>query len=311
MPPPKPTFFPETTHFTQQVVETVVNYLPNNKASGKDGTYETFKNMQSHKILTTVFNVCLEYKRIPDSWKGALILRIPKKYNIPVDPSTWRDISLNQWLNWMCQCAPPGVISPIPVQGYADDVLMVSREECVVKNMLDRTDAFLEWSGLEIKHTKCAVLYERRSGGNRWYRSKSDKGPVFTVATKPIQIYSLHETYAYLGHTINIAGEWKEQVNIILSEFTSKMNLIDKSPLPLTMKLEAISQVVLSKVQHLFSNVHIQQKVLSEMDNKTVSLVRKWFGLNFSSPVGRRVGGTKRDMDLYQHADFPSSEHAE
>ncbi len=49
------------------------------------------------------------------------------------------------------------MISPIPVQGCADDVLMVSREECVVKNMLARTDAFLEWSGLEIKDTKCAV----------------------------------------------------------------------------------------------------------------------------------------------------------
>ncbi len=186
----------------------------------------------------------------------------------------------NQWLKWMCQIAPPGVISPIPVQGSADDVLMLSREECVVKNMLARTDAFLEWSGLEIKDTKCAALYERRSGGNRWYRSKSDKCLVFTVATKPIQVYSLHVTYAYLGHKMNIAGEWKEQINIILSEFTYKLNLIDKCPLPLTMKLEAIRQVALSKVQHLFSNVHIQQKVLSEMDNKTVSLVRKWFGLN-------------------------------
>ncbi len=178
---------------------------------------------------------------------------------------------------------PPGVISPIPVQGNVDDVLMVSREECVVMNMLARTDAFLEWSGLEIKDTKCAVLYERRSGGNRWCRSKSDKCPVFTVTTKSIQVYSLHETYAYLGHKINIAGEWKEQVNIILSEFTSKLDLIDKCPLPLTMKLEAIRQVTLYKVQHLFSNVHIQQKVLSEMDNKTVSLVQKWFGLNTHS----------------------------
>ncbi len=192
-------------------------------------------------------------------------------------------IAINQWLKWMCQCAPPGVISPIPVQGYADDVLMVSREECVVKNMLARTDAFLEWSGLEIKDTKCAVLYERRSGGNRWYHSKSDECPVFTVATKPIRVYSLHETYAYLGHEINIAGECKEQVNIILAEFTSKLDLIDKCPLPLTMNLEAIRQVALSKVQHLFSNVHIQQKVLSEMDNKTVSSVRKWFGLNTHS----------------------------
>ncbi len=152
-----------------------------------------------------------------------------------------------------------------------------------IQNILARTHAFLEWSGLEIKDTQCAVLYERRSGGNRWHRSKSDKCPVFTVATKPIRVYSLHETYAYLRHKINIAGEWKEQVNIILAEFTSKLDLINKCPLPLTMNLEAIRQVTLSKVQHLFSNVHIQQQVLSEMDNKTVSLVRKWFGLNTHS----------------------------
>ncbi len=228
-------------------------------------------------------------------------------------------IAINQWLKWMCQCAPPGVISPIPVQGYADDVLMVSREECVVKNTLARTDAFLKWSGLEIKDKKCAVLYERRSGGNRWYRSKSDKCPVFKVATKPIRVYSLHETYAYLGHKMNIAGEWKEQVNIILSEFTSKLDLIDKCPLPLTMKLEAIRQVALSKVQHLFSNVHIQQKVLSEMDNKTVSLVRKWFGLNTHStrdvifhPQWEGGLGVPIVTWIYnQRADFPSSEHAE
>ena len=32
-----------------------------------------------------------------------------------------------------------------------------------------------------------------------------------------------------------------------------------------------------------FSNTHIQQKVLNEMNNKIVSLVRKWFGLNTHS----------------------------
>ncbi|KAM3857129.1 dipeptidyl peptidase 4-like [Diretmus argenteus] len=40
--------------------------------------------------------------------------------------------------------------------------------------MLSRTDSFQEWSGLEVKDTKCTVFYERRSGGNRWYRAKAD-----------------------------------------------------------------------------------------------------------------------------------------
>ncbi|KAK0144026.1 hypothetical protein N1851_017633 [Merluccius polli] len=72
-------------------------------------------------------------------------------------------LALNQWLN----CVTCNVISPNPVQGYADDVQIASRQEAVINNMLSRTDSFLEWSGLEVKDSKCAVFYERRSGGNR------------------------------------------------------------------------------------------------------------------------------------------------
>ena len=38
-------------------------------------------------------------RKVPESWKGALVHRIPKKDNIPNDPSTWRDISLLPTVN--------------------------------------------------------------------------------------------------------------------------------------------------------------------------------------------------------------------
>lgn len=59
-------------------------------------TYETLKATRhvSCPMLAQIFNVCLFNSRVPDSWKGALIHRIPKKDNVPDDPSTWRDISL-------------------------------------------------------------------------------------------------------------------------------------------------------------------------------------------------------------------------
>ncbi len=74
-------------------------------------------------------------------------------------------IAINQWLKWLCAHAPPPVLSPNPVQGYADDVAVASRDEGVIKNMLSCTDRFLTWSGLQVKHSKCAIFYERRSGG--------------------------------------------------------------------------------------------------------------------------------------------------
>ena len=191
-------------------------------------------------------------------------------------------LAINQWLKWLCQCAPPQIRSPNPVQGYADDVEMSSRDESVITNMLGRTD-FLLWSKLEVKHTKCAALYERRSGGNRWYKAKSDKSPSFTLMGQPIRVYSRHKTYTYLGHKFNIAGEWGEQIQKLSCDCKYRIDLIDSSPLPLVMKLEAIREVALAKIQHLFANVHIPQNVLQVMNNKTVEAVRRWLGVNTHS----------------------------
>ncbi len=90
----EPISFPDTAHFTQAEVETVLRSLPNNKAGGMDCvSYEDLEATQP-VVLTSIYNVCLENKRVPVSWKGALIHRIPRKDNIPDNPSTWRDISL-------------------------------------------------------------------------------------------------------------------------------------------------------------------------------------------------------------------------
>ena len=76
-------------------------------------------------------------------------------------------LAINHWIKWMRQCAPEGVRSPNPVPGYADDVEISSRDESVIHSMLHFTEEFIQWSRLEVKHTKCAAFYERRSGGNR------------------------------------------------------------------------------------------------------------------------------------------------
>ena len=99
----------------------------------------------------------------------------------------------------------------------------------------------------------------------------------------PIRVYSRHETYPYLGHKFNVAGDWEEQVKELTNDYTVRLDLIDSSPLPILMKFQAIREVALSKIQHLFANIHIPQNILTEMTNKTVSLVRKWLGLNTHS----------------------------
>ena len=189
-------------------------------------------------------------------------------------------LAINSWLKWMCQCAPPGVRSSNPVQGYADDVEISSRDATVIHNMLLHTEHFIKWSNLDIKLTKCAAFNERRSGGNRWYRAKLDKLPNFTIMQAPIRLYDHHETYPYLRHRFNIAGDWDEQVTELCQEYIHQITLIVSAPLPIRMKIKAIRQIAVAKIQHLFHNVHISQQNLLVMNNATVNIVRKWLCLN-------------------------------
>lgn len=48
----------------------------------------------------------------------------------------------------------------------------------------------LQRSALEIK-----AFNEGQIGGNRWYQAKSDTIAVFSVNTKPLKVFSRHETY--------------------------------------------------------------------------------------------------------------------
>jgi len=98
-----------------------------------------------------------------------------------------------------------------------------------------------------------------------------------------IKVYVCHETYCCLGHRFNIAGEWEEQIRELSSEYCTTLDMVDSSPLPVTMKLQAIREIALCKIQHLFANLHIPKCTLNELNNKTAGLVRRWIGLNAHS----------------------------
>ncbi|KAI9538429.1 hypothetical protein NQZ68_014173 [Dissostichus eleginoides] len=211
----EPGYFPDTQDFTTEEVDAVLASLPNNKASGSDGViYETLRATRptSTQTLTHIFNPCLINEKVicGQQLTEPIALKVGIKTGCPWSAVNFI-LALNQWMKWIYQCAPLHVKSPNPIQGYADDVQVSSRQEDVI-NMLARTDEFLQWSGLEVKQAKCAILHERRSGGNRWYKAKNDKPPSFLVMGQPIKVYSRNESYPYLGHRFNIAGEWGEQV---------------------------------------------------------------------------------------------------
>jgi len=62
-------------------------------------------------------------------------------------------------------------------------------------------------------------------------RAKYDQPSSFKIAGSTIRVYSRHESYNYLGHMFNVAGEWQEHVNEICKEYSSRLDMIDQCPL--------------------------------------------------------------------------------
>lgn len=118
-----------------------------------------------------------------------------------------KNVYSNSYVQVICGSALTG---PIPLN-IGIKTRCPWSDESVIHNMLLCTDDFIRWSGLDMKHTKCAAFHERWSRGNRWYISKSNKPPVFLIACKPIHLYERHETYSYLGHKFSVSSYWKEQ----------------------------------------------------------------------------------------------------
>lgn len=80
---------------------------------------------------------------------------------------------------------------------------------------------------------------------------------MFSVNTKPIKVYSQHKTFTYMGHTFIDAREYKQQVDEMVSDYSTSSDLINASALPL-MHLETIRQKALVKVPHLQCGYSLQ-----------------------------------------------------
>ena len=75
-------------------------------------------------------------------------------------------------------------INPLPLQAFADDIVVVNYDATIINEMFDIGNFAMEKAGLEVKPSKCAVMYARRSGNN-WYKDKADKKPTVSIQGMP------------------------------------------------------------------------------------------------------------------------------
>ena len=103
--------------------------------------------------------------------------------------------------------------------GYADNIVLVSTVENVLKEMLDVLIEKTKDNKLFIRPDKCAILYERRSG-NRWYKAKGDRPPGVEIYGETIKVYARQEPFIYLRKPLSVAGEDQNQVPNMLKYYS-------------------------------------------------------------------------------------------
>ena len=165
-------------------------------------------------------------------------------------------------------------IRPIPIQAYADDIAMVAYDLKLLKEMIMKCEPLFNQAGLKVKASKCALLYERKSGNN-WFKGKGDKKPAIKVHGETIATYKRSESHRYLGKSFTIAGEDEKQVQNFIEEFKDIIDKIKECMLPIPLKLSAFNNMDLAKISHYFENTNIEEKQLEELDSKITKLLKK------------------------------------
>ena len=169
-------------------------------------------------------------------------------------------------------------LNPIPVKGFADDICLSALEKQVLNNMLKASEPLMNQAELDIKVSKCSVLYGRRSGNN-WYKGKGDTIPQFILQNKQIPNNKRNEPYMYLGKSLSIEGEDKEQINDFCVAYKSNVEKICNCLLPLSLKCSALNNMALAKLLHHFYNTRLKQSALKCLDDFLTSQVRHLFGM--------------------------------
>ena len=100
--------------------------------------------------------------------RGSLTPKITRSRGI-IQGCPWSAIafiqSLDPWIRWLEEPYPSNSL-PTPCQAYMDDVCLSAQREVEIMEMVRKTETFLIYTGMAVKHAKCAVIHDQRTGNN-------------------------------------------------------------------------------------------------------------------------------------------------
>ena len=168
-------------------------------------------------------------------------------------------------------------LNPIPAQAFTDDSVTVHADPTVIQLMFNSAKRLMYSSGLDIKPSKCAVLYPRQSGNN-WYKGKREVKPNIYIQGNCLESCDQNVTYKYLGKSLALSGEDSFKVIEMIDTYSDLVHKIQQCDLPLALKASAFNIPALAKILHHFYDTSLLEE-LEKLDNILRSAVFDLYGL--------------------------------
>ena len=172
--------------------------------------------------------------------------------------------------------------------------------------MFDSAEQLMYSSGLDIKPSKCEVLYARQSGNN-WYKGKREVKQNIYIQGNCLESCDQNVTYKYLGKSLALSGEDSFKVIEMIDTYSDLVHKIQQCNLPLALKASAFNSLALGKILHHFYNTRLTEEQLEKLDNLLTSAACDLYGLYKSTtslviylPCEHGSIGVKRISDVYR-----------
>ena len=156
-------------------------------------------------------------------------------------------IGIDKWIRWLDD-PNQTMTRPTAVQGYVDDVGAMATNMQGAQQVVQRTEQFTNYARMEVKAPKCACMNDAWETCN-WYKKKTGEKMDLEINGEVIKQFPREKGYPYLGHFINLNSTWDEQMHLLDETFITRLEAIDKAPLPIIAKTEAINVMICSVLE--------------------------------------------------------------
>ena len=157
------------------------------------------------------------------------------------------------------------------ILAYADDIVLIAKNEETMQNMLSKVGETAEWMGLKFNAKKCATLHIDCR------KKRETRGTPFSIQGEQPVVLKDAEQYEYLG--IPTGYRVKQTPEEAISSVLEDVKKLHESLLTPWQKIEALNMFVLSKLDFILRGAKVAMKPLHKADNKIKSYVKKWLNL--------------------------------